>query len=408
MTGMLGAEALAQGGSIDRTRAGRSGRGVRPRVLFVSHTGTMSGAELVLRDAVRPWRGSTAFLFEDGALAEALRGEGLEILLARRRTALTDLRRDVSPLRALPVLGQLGALALEIARAARRCDVVYANSQKAFLLSALAARLVGRPLIWHLHDILDNAHFGFAQRTLQVRLANLCAAQVIVPSEAAARAFAKAGGRRSLIRIVPNGLDLARDPRPSEALRAELGLPAGLLVGVFSRIAPWKGQDVLIDALAKVPDMRCIVVGAPLFGEDAFAAHLRDLAAALGVSDRVQFLGQRADVPLLMQAVDAVVHPSVDPEPFGRTLVEAMLAGVPVIATDAGASAEILDGGAAGTLVPPRDSDRLAATLAALRDDPGAFATRTDLARERALALYGADRMQRDLDDLIFHAADRA
>ncbi|MGH1591510.1 glycosyltransferase [Methylobacterium phyllosphaerae] len=234
--------------------------------------------------------------------------------------------------------------------------MVYANSQKAFLLSALAARLIGRPLIWHLHDILDGAHFGFAQRTLQVRLANLCAAQVIVPSEAAARAFAEAGGRRSLIRIVPNGLDLARDPRPSKALRAELGLPTGLLVGVFSRIAPWKGQDVLIEALAKVPDMRCIVVGAPLFGEDAFAAHLRDLAAARGVSDRVQFLGQRADVPLLMQAVDAVVHPSVDPEPFGRTLVEAMLAGVPVIATDAGASAEILDGGAAGTLVPPRDS----------------------------------------------------
>ncbi len=68
-----------------------------------------------------------------------------------------------------------------------------------------------------------------------------------------------------------------------------------------------------------------------------------------------------------MQAVDAVVHPSVDPEPFGRTLVEAMLAGVPVIATDAGASAEILDGGAAGTLVPPRQSDRLAVALAALR-----------------------------------------
>ncbi len=54
---------------------------------------------------------------------------------------------------------------------------------------------------------------------------------------------------------------------------------------------------MVIEALAKVPDMRCIVVGAPLFGEDAFAAHLRDLAAARGVSDRVLFLGQRADVP---------------------------------------------------------------------------------------------------------------
>ncbi|MGT2487338.1 hypothetical protein ACU4GA_18095 [Methylobacterium oryzae CBMB20] len=111
----------------------------------MSHTGTMSGAELVLRDAVRPWAGSAAFLFEDGALTETLRGQGLEIRLARRRSALAALRRDVSPLSALPVLGQLGALALEIAQAARSCDVVYANSQKAFLLSSLAARAVGRP-----------------------------------------------------------------------------------------------------------------------------------------------------------------------------------------------------------------------------------------------------------------------
>ncbi|MGT2487336.1 glycosyltransferase [Methylobacterium oryzae CBMB20] len=109
-----------------------------------------------------------------------------------------------------------------------------------------------------------------------------------------------------------------------------------------------------------------------------------------------------------MQAVDAVVHPSVDPEPFGRTLVEAMLVGVPVIATDAGASAEILDGGAAGTLVPPRRPDRLAAALSALFADPDAFTARTALARERALSRYGADRMQRDLADIILQVAGRA
>ena len=408
MTGVLPAEALSERATVDGSRLARPGHGARPRVLFVSHTGTMSGAELVLRDAVRPWPGSTAFLFEDGAFTDVLRGLGLEIRLARRGTGLSGLRRDASPLRALPMLGRLGGLALELARAARACDVVYANSQKAFLLAAIPARIVGRPIIWHLHDILDGAHFGWAQRTLQARLANLCAARVIVPSQAAADAFWQAGGRPSLVTLVPNGLDLDRDPRTPEALRAELGLPAGPLIGVFSRLAPWKGQDVVIEALARLPDVRCIVVGAPLFGEDAYAAHLRDLAAARGVADRVLFLGQRGDVPRLMQAVDAVVHPSIDPEPFGRTLVEAMLAGVPVVATDAGASAEILDGGAAGTLVPPRQPDRLAAALAELLAKPGAVAARTRLARDRALSRYGAARMQRDLATLINHVAARA
>lgn len=408
MTDALPADVIPVPGALDQVRIGRPGRSARPRVLFVSHTATMSGAELVLRDAVRPWTGSAAFLFEDGALAEVLRGLGLETRVARRGTGLADLRRDASPLRALPVLGRLVALALEIARAARTCDVVYANSQKAFLLSALPARLAGRPLVWHLHDILDGAHFGRVQRTVQARLANACATRVVVPSRAAADAFVQAGGRPSLVAVVPNGLDLDLDPRSPALLRAELGLPAGPLVGVFSRIAPWKGQHVVIEALTRLPDIRCIVVGSALFGEDAYAAHLRALAAARGVADRILFLGQRSDVPRLMQAVDAVVHPSVDPEPFGRTLVEAMLAGVPVIATDAGAATEILDGGAAGTLVPPGRPDRLAAALAALRDDPAALAARTRLARERALSRYGAATMQSALTELILQVTGRA
>lgn len=379
----------------------------RPRVMFVSHTGTMSGAELVLRDVVRPWAGSTAFLFEGGPLADALRNAGLTIRLARRGADLTRLRRDVSPLRALPVLGRLAGLALELGRAARACDVVYANSQKAFLLAALPARLVGRPLVWHLHDILDGAHFGRAQRAVQARLANACAARVVVPSRAAAEAFVQAGGRRDRVTVVPNGLDLILDPRPAADLRAELGLPSGPLVGVFSRLAPWKGQDVVIEALALVPGLRCVVVGSALFGEDAYAARLRELAAARGLTDRVLFLGQRDDVPRLMQAVDAVVHPSVDPEPFGRTLVEAMLAGVPVVATDAGASAEILEGGALGTLVPPRRPDRIAAALTAILAHPDDLAARTRRARERALTRYGAARMQDDLATLIRQVAAR-
>jgi glycosyltransferase involved in cell wall biosynthesis len=407
MTDACPADGLSEHGTAPGARVAEPGRSARPRVLFVSHTGTMSGAELVLRDAVRPWTDARAFLFEDGALGEALRGLGLETRVARRGAGLSKLRRDASPMRALPMLKRLAAIAVEIFGAARECDVVYANSQKAFLLSALPARLAGRPVIWHLHDILDGAHFGRVQRAVQVRLANACAARVVVPSSAAADAFVRAGGRPSRVTIVPNGLDLDLDPRMPAALRAELGLPAGPLVGVFSRLAPWKGQDVVIDALAALPDVRCIMVGAALFGEDAYAADLRARVAARGLADRVLFLGQRADVPRLMQAVDAVVHPSVDPEPFGRTLVEAMLAGVPVIATEAGASAEILDGGAAGILVPPRRPDRLAAALADLFADPDAAVARTNLARARALSHYGAAAMQRELAQLILQVSGR-
>ena len=135
-------------------------------------------------------------------------------------------------------------------------------------------------------------------------------------------------------------------------------MPPGPLIGVFSRLAPWKGQHIVLQALAGLPGVHGIFAGSALFGEDAYAASLRVLASELGIADRVVFLGQRGDVPALMRAVDIVVHPSVDPEPFGRTLVEAMLARTPVIATDAGAASEILGGGEAGMLVPPGDAAR--------------------------------------------------
>ncbi|MDC7787138.1 glycosyltransferase [Rhodoplanes sp. TEM] len=365
-----------------------------PRVMFVNHTSAIAGAELVLLDVVRAWRGATAFLFEDGPLEGAMRGKGLDIVKSRFGGGLAVVKRDASLWRAAPLAGRLAGVTLEIAGAARRHDVIYANSQKAFVLAALAHAVARRPLVWHLHDIIDGSHFGAGQRRLQVALANRFAARVIVPSEAAATAFVSAGGRDGLVEVVPNGVDIVRDPRSRDDLRRDLGLPAGRLVGVFSRLAPWKGQHVVIEALRALPDTRLLIVGDALFGEQAYAATLRRQVETLGLADRVLFLGHRPDVPLLMQAVDAMVHPSVSPEPFGRTLVEAMLSRVPVIATEAGAAPDILDHGGAGTLVPPADAMALAAALARVLDTPGVPADQIDRAEARARRRYGVAAMQ--------------
>lgn len=376
-----------------------------PRVLFVNHASKLAGAELVLLDLVRPWRGASAFLFEDGPLKGALTALGLYVDVSRWAEGVARVRRESSAWAALPIAGRLGAITAEIAQAARRHDVVYANSQKAFVVSAVATALVRRPLVWHLHDIIDATHFGAAQRRLQIALANRRATRVVVPSQAAADAFINAGGRRDLVDIVPNGIDVHLDEVPRARLRVEFGLPTGPLIGVFSRLAPWKGQHVVLEALTKAPDVRCVIAGGALFGEENYAAHLKALAASLGVADRVSFLGHRNDVVRLMQAVDIVVHPSVAPEPFGRTLVEAMLAKAPVIATRAGACADILDHGAAGALVPPGDSDALAAAILRVLADPDAMMPQIAYARARACEHYGVDRMLTAVSGLISQAA---
>lgn len=373
----------------------------RERVLFVDHTGQIGGAELILMDVVQGRSESTAFLFDQGPLAKALSDRGPSVITSRWGIGLSRFRRDSSWLKALPLAGGLAAIIAELAHVARRHDVVYANSQKAFVLSAIANIVACKPLIWHLHDIISPAHFGALQRRLQVGLANRFAAKVIVPSEAAAAAFIAAGGRRALVEVVPNGLAVEPLPMSRQELRQRLGLPPGPLVGVFSRLARWKGQHILIEALAKLPGAHCIIVGDALFGEQDYAAELRKQVGELGLGDRVHFLGHRSDVPLLMQSVDAMVHPSIDPEPFGRTLVEAMLAGVPVIATDAGAAPDILEHGRAGMLVPPGDARALAEALDAVLAEPEILKPQLDYASRRARTHYSLARMLDSIGLLI-------
>ena len=109
----------------------------------------------------------------------------------------------------------------------------------------------------------------------------------------------------------------------TQAARAELGARAGdLLVGVFGRLQRWKGQDVFVEAAARVarerPNIRFVIVGGSVFGlEPEFAEGLRARVQALGIGEKVVFTGFRSDVPRLMAACDIVCHTSRGGEPFG-------------------------------------------------------------------------------------------
>lgn len=181
----------------------------RPNVLFTSHSPAISGAEVVLLELLEQGAGASAFVFQPGPLSEALAARGVRVTASRWGGRLGAVKRDRSLLRALPLVWPIAALVVELARLAPRYDIVYANSQKAFILSAIATAVSRRPLIWHLHDIPDRNHFGAAQLKLQVGLANRRAARVVVPSRAVADGFIAAGGRADIVRIVPNGVTMA-------------------------------------------------------------------------------------------------------------------------------------------------------------------------------------------------------
>jgi len=372
-----------------------SGAAQAPRVLAIDQSGVLGGAELSLLEIVKALRARIeVVLFDDGPFRTALDTAGVNV-----RVLDSGALREVRKQGGTPPLGQalkgVAALVRATVARARHADVIYANTQRAMVIGALAGRLARRPVVWHLRDIVSAEHFGRKQLRIIKWCAKLGLAHVIANSAASARAFADLTGfDEKQIDVVFNGIaaapfDALRNV-PVATLRARLKLPQdAYLVGSFSRLARWKGQHVLLEAMVLNPHMHAVLVGAPLFGEDPYEVELRAFVANHGLGDRVHFLGFQHDIAACMCAVDAVAHTSITPEPFGRVIVEGMLAQRPVVAARAGGVLEIVEDGVNGVLCEPGDAHGLADVLAELRSNT---ALRERLVRngyQTAIARFG-------------------
>jgi glycosyltransferase involved in cell wall biosynthesis len=333
------------------------------KILFVSHTPLAGGAEEGLMRLL-------AGLSAEHSVAVACPAPGP---LADRIDAAGVTRHSVpafeASLRPDPVqtpigIARLGAAAVTLARLVRRLrpDIVHANSPRAGLMSALACRLGGPPLVVHVRDDLPLRGIGRGVRMVLARSADA----VVAVSSFTARRFDE-GLERPLATPVYNSIDHARfDPdRVSAApVRDELGIAVDApLVAQVSQISPWKGQVTAIRALAGLRrgglDAHLLVVGEVAFAgrqvrydNRAYLDSLHRLRVELGVTDAVHFLGRRQDVPALLRATDLSVLPSRN-EPFGRAIVESMAMGTPALVSESGSGPELIEDGVSGRLLDP-------------------------------------------------------
>jgi glycosyltransferase involved in cell wall biosynthesis len=376
---------------------------VTPRILFSDHSGALGGAELYLLDVIRHYPDATVVTFEEGAFPRRLRAEGVRVKVLDVSTGLLQVKKQSGLLSLLRAVPGLITTVRDLTRLARAHDLVYLNSQKALFPGALAGRLAGVPVLWNLHDILTADHFSTFTRQAAVWWGNSFVDRVVVNSEGTRDAFVACGGKRRLTELVYNGIDAAAfdsvDAATVQTLRHRLCPEETPCVGVFSRLSPWKGQHVLLDALTHLPEVHAVLVGDALFaGDESYAAALRTQVRALDLEDRVHFLGFRSDIPALMQAMDVVVHTATSPEPFGRVIVEGLLAHRPVVATNAGGAREILEDGRSGRLIPPNDPVALARALRELFENPAAAAAMAEQGRQMARQRFSIESMQQALD----------
>ncbi|MGI8983684.1 MAG: glycosyltransferase family 4 protein [Acidimicrobiales bacterium] len=341
------------------------------RVAYLDHCAELSCAEIALLRLLPGMPGVEphVILAADGPLTDRLRTAGVRVEVLELAPSARNLRRARVSLRSLPIGAAIDALAhtLRLARRIRGLDVdlIHTNSLKAAVYGGLAGRLAGVPVVWHVHDrIADDYLPGFAVRLVRA-LARVLPSAVIANSDAT---MSTLGRFRKVSAVVPSPVAGLRKGRPSFA--APVNRP--LRVGMVGRLAPWKGQDVFLEAVARAfprGEVEVLVVGTALFGDEGYAVELRQLAAHLGVDPWVEFVGFQEDVGAILDVLDVLVHASLVPEPFGLVVAEGMAAGIAVLAADEGGPAEMIEHGRSGLLYPPGDVTALAGLLRRVERD---------------------------------------
>lgn len=372
----------------------------RIRLLWLIDSLTVGGAESLIVPFARQLDPSRYELFlcclatiQGNALEKELRAANIEVLNLGARN-LRDLRAFRKLLRFLRE---------------QRIDLIHAHLTYASIWAAVASRLTKIPSVATLH-VAPPSDGRFAIRDRLMRfVTNRWSSRVIAVSDALRRRYLERGGLApSRIITVHNGIEVdrfARDAHESRALLArDLDIPdSARIVATVSVLRPGKGIEVLLDAIphvvAQVPDA-CFVI----IGDGPMRAAWTAQANALGVERHVRWAGYRNDVAALLAGCELFVLPSLD-DAFPTVLMEALAAGVPIVATNVGGIPEIVDANV-GRLVPANDADALARAIATLLGDRATHARMRDATRPTAAQRFST-RVWIDRLDAVYQEAAR-
>ncbi len=335
------------------------------------------GAQVHVRDLVCGLRDRVDFqvgIGDDKFLAQALRSAGIAV------TIVPSLQRSVSPAHDLRAVGDLRGL---IRKA--RPQLVHTHSTKAGLLGRFAARLEGVPALHTAHAWSFSDGLPWTRRAFAIpveALAGRITDRFIVVSDADREVGTRYGvARAAQVRVIHNGVCDTTE-------RANPGIDCVPVITMIARMAAPKDHALLLRALAGIT----APFGLRLIGDGPERPAIESLILELGLGDRVEMVGESSDVPRLLASsqISALISRQ---EGFPLVVLEAMRAGLPVIASDVGGIREAIEHGVSGRLVARGDSAGLQASLLGLISDPVLRRSYGEAGRRAYEARFTIDQM---------------
>lgn len=275
-------------------------------------------------------------------------------------------------------------------------DLVHSNSPRIAYHSGLAARWAGIPNVTHVRDISTTPFESILKAAFVYAISD----RIVVVSQATKSTIVElfpCAERK--IEVVYNGVEpaLKFDPLEIDMLRAEFGATDQvILLATIGQLSRWKGHDIVLRALPsireKFPNTRLLIVGEGLHSGEDYRSYLIELASQLQVSQHIVFTGFRRDVPLILSAIDLLIHYPVEPDPLPRILLEASAQETLIVASDIGGIGEVVLDGITGRLVSPGQPATLVEAILSLLNNPDLAAQMRTAAGKRACQVFSIEQ----------------
>jgi glycosyltransferase involved in cell wall biosynthesis len=320
---------------------------------------------------------SVVCLFRPGWLQQQCEQNGITTCVVKNRAAFDP--RLINEL-------------LKVVRREKVC-LIHAHEFDAIVHGTMAAYLADIPIVATIHG--KNYFWEKRRRRVAYRLISRYARMVAVSEDLKRFVAHTTGIKEGRLNVVYNGvetLSVCGDSKEIPKYKEELGLPPNKrIVGVVGSLYPVKGHKYLLEAVPAILQ-ECPEALFLLIGKGRLEAQLKQQAKRLNIEDHVKFLGLRDDIPKLLALMDVFVLPSLS-EGLSMSILEAMMAGKAIVATDVGGNAELVVNGESGVLVPSENSETLASSIVSLLKDMVRAKQFGENGRRRATSFFSHDKM---------------